>query len=279
MGISVSRRVIRRLLGKQGLGRRKLSRNLTAKSVEGRSEQFDKINQLVRWYKGHKYPVLSIDVKKKELMGAFFRQGTCFSQVPRKANDHDFASLSTGKIVPQGIFEIGTGRAFISLGTSGDTAEFTYQCLLDWWNKVGIHHYEIGVPWLILADGGGANGSRNRHFKLALQKLVNQTGCPVRVCHYPPYCSKYNPIEHQLFPHITRSWSGVMLDSVQTALELIKERCANLKCQLKITTNQVDGIFEKGKTLKKDCLDYINWMPDKLLSKWNYRILLQLPNR
>ena len=221
------------------------------KDIKGRNEQFIKIAALKRYYLSRGYAVLSIDTKKKEYLGPFYRPGQVYGDAPLRCYDHDFNSFATGKIVPYGIYDLGRNEGHMFIGNSADTAEFVGQCLRDWWKNKGRKVYNPSQPILILTDGGGSNASRSHLFKEELQKFSSQTGLIIRMAHYPSYCSKYNPIEHRLFPTITRTWSGVMLDSVETVVELIRKRAKNLKSGLRVFVKAVDKTFEKGKRSQK----------------------------
>jgi Rhodopirellula transposase DDE domain len=267
-----SRKVIYRLLEQRKLGRRKMAKQVTMKNVEGRNDQFERIDELQKYFLSRGYAVLSIDVKKKEYLGPFYRPGSVLCTQPLRCYDHDFNSFATGKMVPHGIYDLILNTGYITLGTSADTAEFTVQCIREWWNKYGSQQYEPRKPILILCDGGGANGSRNRLFKEQMQQLADETGLCFRLAHYPPYCSKYNPIEHLLFPSVTRAWNGVMLDSTQTAADLLVKRSTNFSSGLKIIVQTCQRTFETGKKVTNQFLDNYTITHDKILSNWNYRV-------
>jgi Rhodopirellula transposase DDE domain len=272
-GIEVCQKVIKRLLKKIGIGRRKLSKDVMMKNPENRNEQFEIIKTYKEHYLSRGYAVLSIDTKKKELLGPYYRAGELYSERPVKCYDHDFPSFSLGKIVPYGIYDVGRNEGYITIGQSADTAEFSVSCLKKYWKEHGSNNYDKNEPMLILADGGGSNGSQNRLFKLELQDWADEEGLKIRICHYPPYCSKYNPIEHRLFPAITNALKGVMLDSVDTVINLIKTRTKIATSLLNVFVNQTNEVFEKGTEILDNYLDYCNVQFDKTLGKWNYRIL------
>ena len=271
-GIKVCREVVYRLLGKADLGKRKMSKYKVMKEVEGRNEQFERIKALRRYHLSRGNAVLSIDAKKKEYLGAFYRSGSVLTDGRVSCYDHDFNSFATGRIVPQGIYNLGLNEGYMFIGISGDTAEFSAECIRRWWNKHGCTGYDKAQPILILCDGGGSNGSRNSLFKEQVQKLANEIGVKFIVAHYPPYCSKYNPIEHRLFPAVTRSWSGIMLDSAKTAKKLLDKRNTHLKSGLKIATEIIQKIFLTGKKTDDTFWETCNIRHDKVNSKWNYRI-------
>jgi hypothetical protein len=271
-GISICQKVVKRLMKQLGIGRRKLSKNLVMKDVKDRNTQFEKINRLKKYYLSRTYPVLSIDTKKKEFLGPFYRGGDIYSEKEAKCYDHDFPSFATGKLVPYGIYDLGRNEGYMNIGQSADTSEFSVHCLRRYWSKYGLKIYGSKKTILILADGGGSNGSRNRLFKQELQDWADEEGLTIRVCHYPPYCSKYNPIEHRLFPAITNALKGVMLDTVDTAIKLIRERTELAASSLKVFVDKTTNEFEKGIKVHDHYLDYCDIRFDDLLGKWNYRI-------
>jgi hypothetical protein len=273
-GYTVCEHVVKRLLVEQKLGHRGLSKSQTMKDdIPNRDEQFVKISKLRDYYLSRGYTVLSMDVKKKEETGRFHRPGKVWSASPVRCYDHDFNSFSSGRVTPHGIYDLGRNEGFITLGQGSDTAQFNVACLRQYWKEQGSCKHKKGTPILVLLDGGGSNGSRNRLFKQEMQDWADDYGLNVRVAHYPPYCSKYNPIEHRLFPAITRAWNGVMLDSPQTMSELITQRLSNLKSGLHIGVGIMEQTFEKGVKVFDNFLDYCNIVHDPELPKWNYRIL------
>jgi hypothetical protein len=271
-GIKVCREVVYRLLSKADLGKRKMSKDTVMKEVEGRNEQFERIKSLKRYHLARGHAVLSIDAKKKEYLGDFYRSGRVLADGKVACYDHDFNSFATGKIVPQGIYDLGLNTGYMFIGTSGDTAEFSAECIRRWWNKHGNTEYDKAQPILILCDGGGSNGSRNSLFKEQVQQLADELGMKFIIAHYPPYCSKYNPIEHRLFPAVTRYWSGIKLDSAQTAKKLIDQRNTDLKSGLKIKTQIIHRKFLTGKKKDEKFWETCNIKHDKVNSNWNYRI-------
>lgn len=271
MGFKVGKKIIKRLLKKHKMGKRKIAKSQTMKTVANRNEQFEKIESLQQQYLTKGYAVLSMDVKKKEYLGNFYRTGSTYGQVAQVSYDHDYNSFAIGRLVPHGIYDLQGQKGYLHLGVSADTAEFAIDCLKHWWLHDGQHHYSKENPILILCDGGGSNGSRNRLFKEALQKLANEVGIIIRIAHYPPYCSKYNPIEHRFFPFITRFWQGVKLDSLQTAQQLIEQR-SQMVDTIKISVATIENQYQKGKQVAKDFLNDCNIVFDEFLGKWNYVI-------
>lgn len=266
--------VVDSLINQLGYGRRKLAkREVMKKGDDNRDQQFKIIAGYRDYYLSRGYPVLSSDTKKKELLGRFYRSGTCLVKGLRTCFDHDFASFSTGKVVPHGIYDVGRNEGHITLCNSKDTAEFNVDCLRQYWQSIGRHNYPPGVPILLLLDGGGSNGCSNRLFKQELQDWADEQGLNIRVAHYPAYCSKYNPIEHRLFPAITKCWSGVMLDGMSTMKDLILTRTKLLKTDLTVSVDILRKTYETGVKVFEDFLDYCDIRFDQILSKRNYRVM------
>jgi hypothetical protein len=156
-------------------------------------------------------PIISVDSKKKEQLGNFYREGKIYTTETIEVNDHDFPSLAEGVVIPHGIYDMLKNEAIVNIGTSRDTSEFACDSIELWWRQNGKKAYPNATSILILMDGGGSNSSRHYIFKEDLQKLSNKLGIEIRIAHYPPYTSKWNPIEHRLFPHVTRAMQGVFL--------------------------------------------------------------------
>lgn len=273
-GYRISDKSVAKHLRERRMGRRSMSKTQTMKEdIEGRDEQFKTINSHRENYLAKGWLVLCIDVKKKETLGRFYRKGKVWVGGKMQCFDHDFASFSQGKVVPHGIYDVSRNEGYITLGSGADTAEFNVACIKKYWQEVGAFNHQLGNPILILADGGGSNGRANRMFKQEIQDWADEYGLNVRIAHYPPYCSKYNPIEHRLFPSITRAWSGVMLDCKQTMVDLIKERLAEVKSGLKVNVGILEQKFKKGIKVFDNYLEYCNIIPDSNNPKWNYRIL------
>jgi len=270
--IYVSQPTVADLLKLHGFKKRKMSQCKTIKDVENRDEQFINIDRLRNSYIQAGEPVVSIDSKKKEPLGSLYRDGEVYSVTAPEVYDHSFASLQTGLVVPHGIYDVNNNKAYVNIGLSRDTAEFFYDSMVIWWKNYGKSEYPDAKKLLILCDGGGSNGCRHYVFKEAVQKLADTLGVTVRIAHYPAYCSKYNPIEHRLFPHVTKALSGVVLDSVQTVKELIEKR-AKTKHGLKTCVNIVDKIYETGKKASELFMKNMPIIFDQLLPRWNYKAM------
>lgn len=241
-----------------GFNRRKITKTTTIKTVAHRDEQFVKIDSLVNTYQSEGCPVLSMDTKKKEWIGSFDRDGKVYTYKDAPwAFDHDFNSLGNGLIIPDGLYDQLRNEAYMHLGNSRDTADFAYDALMSWWQNYGCIYYKETKKLLMLCDGGGSNNCRHYLFKEAIHKFAQKTGLEVSVAHYPAYCSKYTPIEHRVFPYITKAFNGVMIDSAETVKELIEQR-AKTKTGLKVFAKIITKHYEKGKKAAKDFLLY--WM-------------------
>jgi hypothetical protein len=193
---------------------------------------------------------------------------------PVKVNDHDFFSSAEGIIIPHGIYDVKRNEGYIKLGTSHDTSEFCCDCIKDWWEMYGKKQYPEASSLLILADGGGSNSSRHFIFKEDLQKLSNEIGIEMRMAHYPPYTSKYNPIEHKLFCHVTRACARALFTSVEQVKELMDK--TSTSTGLKVFTSITDKIYKTGRKAQGDFKKNMPLVADDYLGKWNYQAIPQV---
>lgn len=182
--------------------------------------------------------------------------------------DHDWKSLADSVAIPHGLYDLTLNLGYIHIGISDDTSEFACDAIRDWWQHYGLVQYATASSILLLCDGGGSNGSRHYIFKQDLQALVNELGIEIRVAHYPPYTSKYNPIEHRLFPHVTRACQGVIFESV----EMVKELMAKAQTQtgLKVFTAILDKLYETGRKVTEEFKQTMEIVFDDYLPQWNY---------
>jgi len=271
--IEVSDYVVKRLLKDNNYGKRKVYKNLTRKSVEHRNDQFEYISFLKLDYVCAGDPAVSIDSKKKEFL-SLYREGRLYTQKTILCPDHDFPSYSDGSFTPYGIWDIETNKGFVAIGTNNATTEFACDSIKLWWEKTGRIVYPLAKKILILCDGGGNNSSRGSLFKYYLQQLANAIRLEIRVAHYPPYCSKYNPIEHRMFPHVTRACQGVIFSNYEQVHEYIER--TQTKTGLRVNAEIIKKEYEKGRKLTTSEIDSINLYRDDYLGKWNYSIL---PNK
>ncbi len=200
-----------------------------------------------------------------------YRAGHTYNQAPIEVYDHDWVSLATGKAVPHGLYDLTENIGYVQIGTSRDTHEFAIDSLRYWWQHHGSHQYRTADSWLLLCDGGGSNSSRSYLFKAALQALAIELGIDIRIAHYPPYTSKYNPIEHRLFPHLTRATQGVISDTVDTVKDLMAK--ATTATGLTVFTAVLDKVYETGKKATDELKASIQLVFDDVLPKWNYTAL------
>ncbi|MCK5523992.1 MAG: ISAzo13 family transposase [Thiomargarita sp.] len=268
-GFSISVTVVDQLLKKHHFCRRKAFKSEAGKkNIPDRDEQFQKIEQLGQEYHDAGNPVMSMDVKKKELIGNFFREGKVYTQDIINVYDHDFASQADGKIVPHGLYDLHRNVGYITLGLSNDTSEFGCECVRQWWLNNGQIEYPNSKKLLLLCDCGGSNNARYYIFKEDLQKLSNDLDIEIRIAHYPPYTSKYNPIEHRLFPHMTRACKGAIFKTVEIANHLIGQTSTSKG--LKVFCSILDKTFETGRKYAEGFKKNMTIKFDEFLPKWNY---------
>jgi len=238
-----------------------------------RDAQFRYLNRQVKSFRRAGDPVISVDTKKKELVGAFKNAGRRW--LPQGKADrvsvHDFPHLGEGKAIPYGAYDIARNRAVVNVGITHDTAEFAAESIRRWWRLDGKRHYRGATRLLICADSGGSNGSRTRAWKLYLQALSDETGMAITVCHYPPGTSKWNKIEHRLFSFISLNWKGKPLVNFETVVNLIGGTRTNtgLKVKAVLDTNQ----YETGVEVSKEDIDQLRLKRHKLHPDWNYTLL------
>lgn len=269
LGTPAGKNIVSRLLYESGYRRRKPQKKRTMGQNADRNAQFENIARLQKEYLDAGRPVISIDTKKKELLGNFYRDGVVDSVDTVLVNDHDFPSASDGKVIPHGIYDLRKNTASLHLNTSHDTTEFACKSIELWWNEQGRLDYQNQNELLILCDGGGSNSALTYIFKEDLQALSNRLGLEIRIAHYPPYCSKYNPIEHRLFPHVTRACQGVSLESIETAVHYMSK--TETTKGLTVAVRIIDKVFETGRKYTADFKKNMTIQFDKLLPKWNYR--------
>lgn len=237
-----------------------------------RNAQFLYIQTQKEKYAAAHNPVLSIDGKKKELIGNYKNNGRewCPKDTPEHVNVYDFVNPKVGRATPYGIFDVALNKGMVSIGMSFDTARFAVNALRLWWKTLGQKTYATAKGILITADGGGSNGSRVRLWKIALQELVNELGIPITVCHYPPGTSKWNPIEHKMFSHISINWRGKPLRSFDDIALYI--RATTTQSGLTIEANIDPNTYEKGLKIPNKALRAVNLKKHDFHGDWNYTI-------
>jgi len=203
------------------------------------------------------------------MIGNFFRSGRLYTQETIHVNDHDFPSYAEGKVIPHGLYDINRNKGYMTLGISHDTSEFACECIRRWWLTHGSIDYPLADSILLLCDCGGSNNARYYLFKEDLQRLSDELGIEIRIAHYPPYTSKYNPIEHRLFPHITRACKGVVFKSVELVNQLMSK--AETTTGLTVFSSVLDKTFETGRKVASDFKENMRIQFDDFLPRWNYR--------
>jgi hypothetical protein len=268
-GTPVSVPVVKQLLRRHGYVRRKARKSKAMGGHPDRNRQFENIARLKREYLGSDNPVLSMDTKKKELIGNFCRAGRLLTQGVLETLDPDFPSFASGVIIPHGLYDVKHNDGHVNLGTSHDTGEFACDSIERWWQEKGCALYPRATSILLLCDGGGSNGATQYPFKEDLQGLVDRLGIEIRVAHYPPYCSKYNPIEHRLFPHLTRACQGVIFESVGLVKELMEK--TRTSTGLRVTVDILEKVYRTGRKYAAGFKEGMKIVFDEILPRWNYR--------
>lgn len=273
MGHKVSPRKVGYLLKEMNFSLQGMRKTREGSQHPDRNAQFEYINETSLAVMGRGQPVISVDTKKKELIGEFKNNGSEWEPkgFPEEGNTHDFPSQSRGKAIPYGIYDIFDNSGWVSVGISHDTAEFAVASIKRWWKEMGSVLYPDARELLIIADSGGSNSARGRLWKFELQRLSNELGIDIHVCHFPPGTSKWNKIEHRMFCHITRNWRGRSLTSYETVVNLI----ANTKTEkgLEIEAALDEGTYELGIGITKTEFASINLVRDEFHGDWNYAIL------
>lgn len=272
IGHDISRYHVRQILDSLGLRERSFYKDLPMKEVKNRDEQFQRIATIREEAEALGLPIISIDTKKKEMLGNFKREGKAWSNGGLKSLDHDFATFSDGQIVPHGIYDVVKNVGYMTLGISHDTSRFVCDNIARVWLKHLKEQYPNARTLVILCDGGGSNSSSHRIVKQDLMDLANRLGIRLLVVHYPPYCSKFNPIEHRLFSQITRSWSGAPLMSLQNAADraAMTSTKKGLKVLVHINSKTYDIQRPIEESFQKRLARQVVFAPE--LGKWNYLV-------
>jgi len=246
---------------------------VTLKEVAHRNEQFERIAELKADYQADGNPIVSMDTKKKEQIGNFYRDGKLYTTGEIQTLDHDFVSSGEGVIIPHAIYDLQHNHGFINIGTSRDTSEFACDSLRNWWQQKGQHDYPKATSILILCDGGGSNNASHYIFKQDLQDLANELGIEIRIAHFPAYCSKYNPVEHRLFPHVTRACQGAIFKSLDFVCDLIAK--TTTQQGLSVTVDIIGRTYETGRKAADDFKENMPIVFDDILPRWNYTAVPQ----
>jgi transposase len=272
-GWKISSTLVGRLLNELGYSLQSVRKTQEGKSHPDRNAQFEYINATADCYLQSKQPLISVDTKKKELVGDFKNGGREWQpkKSPEKALVHDFPGDSVGKAIPYGVYDMARNEAWVSVGRDHDTPAFAVASIRQWWKKMGKRSYSNAKMLFITADAGGSNGYRSRVWKHELQKFADETNLRVRVSHFPPGTSKWNKIEHRLFCHITANWRAKTLTSFETIVDLIgnTRTTSGLRVRAKLDKRK----YPTGVTISDEQMRELALIPDEFHGDWNYELL------
>jgi hypothetical protein len=271
-GHAVGPTTVRHLLKAAGYSLQANRKTREGKSHPDRDAQFRYINRRIQAQQREEQPAISVDTKKKETVGNLKNPGAEWQPKgqPREVDVHDFPDPRKGKAVPYGVYDLSHNEAWVSVGVSSDTAEFAVEAIRTWWKRLGRRRHPQARRLLITADSGGSNSSRNRLWKVELQKLSDETGLEIEVCHFPPGTSKWNKIEHRLFCHVTRNWRGRPLESHEIVVNLIGSTTTESGLTVHATLDA--ETYQKGRKVTDEELATVNLKPSRFHGEWNYVI-------
>ena len=271
-GFPVSQRSVWKLLDELGYSMQSNRKSNEGSNHPDRNEQFQFISNCVSQFQTAGLPAISVDTKKKELVGNYKNSGSEWEKKgnPRRVNTYDFADKELGKVAPYGVYDIAQNKGWVNVGISSDTAEFAVESIRRWWHSMGKTLYADARQLLITADGGGSNGSRVRLWKIKLQELANELNMTIKVRHFPPGTSKWNKIEHRMFCHITENWRGRPLLSREVVVQLIGKTKTKSGLEIKATLDE--NTYQSGIKISDKELQSVNLFRDKFHGEWNYEI-------
>lgn len=271
-GWSVSSTSVGRMLNQLGYRLQSVSKRNEGASHPDRNAQFEHINATADKYLAHGQPVISVDTKKKELVGDFKNDGREWQPkgTPERALVHDFPKDAIGKAVPYGVYDMGRNEAWVNIGKSCDTPKFAVASIRRWWSAMGKRAYPDARTLFITADAGGSNGYRSRVWKYELQKFADDVNLGIRVSHFPPGTSKWNKIEHRLFCHITKNWRGKPLRTFETIVDLIGNTRTEAGLRVKAKLDKRE--YKKGVIVTKKQMDALSLHRDDFQGDWNYEL-------
>ena len=271
-GHPVSARTVASMLRDQGYSLQSVRKTKEGENHPDRDQQFRHLDRKVRQYQKAQQPVISVDTKKKELVGCFQNKGQEWHPkgCPTEVNVHDFQDKELGKVAPYGVYDLAANQGWVSVGIDNDTAEFAVATIRKWWRHMGRGTYPDATKLLITADSGGSNGSRVKLWKFQLQQLADELGLVIEVCHFPPGTSKWNKIEHRMFCHITRNWRGRPLESTEIIVKLIGATTTTSGLKIKAALDKRS--YMKGITVTAQQMATVNIKPDRFHGDWNYQI-------
>lgn len=268
--VKVSRKVVSQLLKKYKYVKRKSQKVIAGGSGKNRNEQFENITDKVADFKRTGDPYLSMDTKKKEMIGKYSRGNDgLYGTIAERTNDHDFKNKGVQTGIPHGIYDEQKKHGQIMIGNTKDTSEFACDCLRNWWINYGCTQYSSSSRLLVLCDGGGSNSSRHYIFKEDLQKLATELKIDITIAHYPPYCSKWNPIEHRLFPHVSNALRrGAALSSIEHMAQKISRTKTNTGISVSVFTTEKN--YLTGRKYAEGFKENNKIVFDDYLPRWNY---------
>ena len=278
-GHTVSPRSVSTLLGQLGYSLQSNRKTREGSGHPDRNAQFEHINRRVKSYQRRGQPVVSVDTKKKELVGDFKHGGREWQPKgrPEQVRIHDFLDPKLGKAIPYGVYDLAADAGWVSVGVDHDTAEFAVETLRRWWRHMGSPMYPGATQLLITADGGGSNGSRCRLWKVQLQELADETGLRITVCHFPPGTSKWNQIEHRMFCHITQNWRGRPLVDHEVVVNLIGSTTTETGLEIRAELDR--SAYPIGQEVTKQQMESLSIERESFHGDWNYTIRPRAGNR
>ncbi len=271
-GHPISHSKVGEFLDKLGYSLQSTQKRMEGKTHADRNAQFEFINNKVKDFQVRFQPVISVDAKKKELIGRFSNSGREYQPKgePEETEAYDFPSLADGKGVPYGVYDMTCNQGWVSVGTDHDTAQFAVHTIRQWWLQMGKDTYPHAEELMVTADGGGSNGSRNRLWKRELQRFADETKLVISVCHFPPGTSKWNKIEHRMFSFITKNWRGRPLTSHEVVVNLIAH--TTTKAGLKIRAALDQQAYPVGIKVSDDEMKGLQLEKNEFHGEWNYAI-------
>jgi transposase len=271
-GFQVSHTKVAELLKRKGYSLQANRKTREGKQHPDRNAQFEHINHRVMACQRRGQPAVSVDTKKKEVLGNRKNPGRTYRRKgkPREVDTHDFPDDKLGKAIPYGVYDLASNDAWVSVGIDHDTAEFAVASIAEWWKRMGRKRYAGAKRLLITGDSGGSNGHRNRLWKVELQRFANRTGLIVEVCHFPPGTSKWNKIEHRLFCHITRNWQGIPLETHQIVVNLIGGTRTTQGLEVHAWLDERE--YPKGRKVSDTELAEVRIRRGTFQGDWNYEI-------
>jgi hypothetical protein len=276
-GHSVSHQTVAELLHEMGYSLQANQKTIEGSHHPDRNAQFEHINEAVQLQLSLDEPVISVDTKKKELIGDYKNGGRELRPrgTPERVRVHDFIDRQKGRVNPYGVYDLKQNEGWVSVGTDHDTGAFAVESIRRWWQKMGTARYPKATRLLITADGGGSNGYRLRLWKSELQKLADETGLELAVCHFPPGTSKWNKIEHRLFSAISQNWRGKPLTSHEVVLNLIAATTTTTGLSVHSELDMSD--YPTGRIVSDTEMETLNLRTDAFHGEWNYSLLPRRP--